>query len=166
MKTYPVFVIMLLCGAVVFTTGCTGQTTPPGSTSVPGTTTSVLVTTTLLTPDTAPATTAQTPTPKMQDKITDGFWCRDTTMNIGKAPTNVKECYQFFDDGTFRWGYSPGWLMGKSPSCPAPDAKCGYTLNPDGRYEVQGGYFYTLSGDTLIDPHDPPYFTRSSTGIP
>jgi hypothetical protein len=87
-------------------------------------------------------------------------------MNIGKAPTNVRECYQFFSDGTFNWGYSPGRIMGKSPSCWSPNVKCEYSLNAKGQYEVQGGYIYTLSGDILIDPHDPPYFARSSTGIP
>jgi hypothetical protein len=111
-------------------------------------------------------TPAPTPIPTIQRKITDGFWCRDTTINIGKAPTNVRECYQFLSDGTFKWGYSPGYPMGKSPSCWSPNVKCEYSLNANGKYEVQGGYFYTLSGDTLIDPHNPPYFKWSSTGIP
>lgn len=104
--------------------------------------------------------------PIIQHKITDGYWCRDTTKNIGKDPTNVKECYQFFSDGTFKWGYAPGYPMGKSQSCWAPNVKCEYSLNPKGQYEVSGGYFYTLSGDSLVDPFDPPYFRWSSTGIP
>jgi hypothetical protein len=88
-------------------------------------------------------------------------------MNIGKAPTDVKECYQFFPDGTYKWGYSPGWPMGKSLSCSgSADAKCVYSLNPNGKIEVQGGYSYTVSGDALIDPHDPPYFIRTASGIP
>jgi hypothetical protein len=88
-------------------------------------------------------------------------------MNIGKAPTAVTECYQFFPDMTYKWGYSPGRPMGKSLSCSGdPSAKCVYAFNAKGQYEVEGGYAYTLSGDTLIDPHNPPYFTRSSTGIP
>jgi hypothetical protein len=108
-----------------------------------------------------------TPVPVVSRTITDGFWCRDTTINIGKAPTEVRECYQFFMDGTYKWGYTPGWPMGKSLSCSgSPDAKCGYSLNPNGKIEVQGGYSYTVSGDALIDPHDPPYFIRSATGIP
>lgn len=170
MKIYPGYVIVLLCVAVVLTTGCTSQTTPTGSTSVSKTSTPVPVTTALLTTATVQPTTMQThaptPPPIIQDKITDGFWCRDTTMNIGKAPTNVRECYQFLTDGTFRWGYSPGYPMGRSPSCWSPDVQCTYFLNSKGQYEVSGGYSYTLTGDTLIDPHDPPYFTRSLTGIP
>ena len=110
---------------------------------------------------------SDTPLPATQHKISDGFWCRETTINIGKAPTNVKECYQFFADGTYKWGYSPGRAMGKSQSCSGdPNAKCEYSSNSKGQYEVQGGYSYTLSGDTLIDPHDPPYFIWSSKGIP
>ena len=113
-------------------------------------------------------TPTPTPIPLVQKPtITDGFWCRDTTMNIGKAPTAVTECYQFFPDMTYKWGYSPGRPMGKSLSCSGdPSAKCVYAFNAKGQYEVEGGYAYTLSGDTLIDPHNPPYFTRSSTGIP
>lgn len=170
MKTYTGLTIVLLCVAFVFAAGCSGQTAPPVSTPVPATTMPVPVATTLLHPATVPATTMQTPVPSpipiIKDKITDGFWCRDTTMNLGKAPTDVRECYQFFPDGTFKYGYSPGRLMGKSPSCSSPNIKCEYSLNAKGQYEVQGGYFYTLSGDLLIDPHDPPYFIRSSTGIP
>lgn len=170
MKTYSGLVVVLLCVAFFFTIGCTSQTAPTGSAPVPATTTPVTVATTLLPSTTVPATTMQTPTPTpiptIRDKITDGFWCRDTTMNIGKAPTNVRECYQFLSDGTFKWGYSPGYLLGKSPSCWSPNVKCEYSLNAKGQYEVAGGYFFTLSGDTLIDPHNPPYFTRSSTGIP
>ena len=99
--------------------------------------------------------------------ITDGFWCRDTTMNIGKASTDVRECYQFFEDGTYRWGYQPGWPMGKSTSCPGdPNEPCRYFLNGRGQYEVEGGYAYTISGISLIDPHNPPYYTWSETGIP
>jgi hypothetical protein len=115
-------------------------------------------------PSTAPAP-ASVPAPAR--KITDGFWCRDTTINIGKAPTSVKECYQFFVDGTYKWGYTPGWPMGKSLSCSgSPDVQCEYSLRPDGKIEVQGGYSYTVSGDALIDPHDPPYFIWTATGIP
>lgn len=170
MKTYSGFVIVFLCVVFVFTTGCTSQTAPTTSTPVSKTTTPVPVTTTLLPPTTEPPTTMQTatptPIPTIRDKITDGFWCRDTTINIGKASTSVRECYQFFSDGTFKWGYTPGYPMGKSPSCWAPNVQCTYSLNAKGQYEVSGGYSYTLSGDTLIDPHNPPYFKRSSTGIP
>ena len=112
-------------------------------------------------------TPAPTPIPTIQHKITDGFWCRKTTINIGKAPTDINECYQFSSDGTFRWGYSPGWPMGKSPSCSGEaGAKCTYSLNSAGKYEVQGGYIFTLSGDSLIDVHNPPYYRWSATGIP
>jgi hypothetical protein len=107
-----------------------------------------------------------TPFTTYAPKITDGFWCRFTTKNIGKDPTDVTECYQFFTDGTFKWGYSPGYPMGKSPSCWSPDVKCVYSYNSNGKYEVQGGYSYTLSGINLIDPHDPPYFVWRATGIP
>jgi TM2 domain-containing membrane protein YozV len=112
-------------------------------------------------------TPVPTPIPQIQHRISDGFWCRATTINIGKAPTDVKECYQFLSDGTFKWGYSPGWPMGKSPSCSgAMNAKCIYSLNPAGKYEVQGGYIFSLSGDLLIDAHNPPYYRWSATGIP
>lgn len=99
--------------------------------------------------------------------ITDGFWCRDTTVNIGKAPTSVKECYQFFTDMTYTWGYAPGQPMGKSASCSGdPRAKCVYSFNAKDQVEVEGGYAFIVAGDTLIDPHNPPYYTRSSIGIP
>jgi len=107
------------------------------------------------------------PAPTIQRTITDGFWCRATTINIGKAPTDVKECYQFFSDGTFKWGYLPGWPMGKSPSCSGEmNAKCMYSLNSAGKYEVQGGYIFTKSGDYLIDAHNPPYYRWTASGIP
>jgi hypothetical protein len=169
MKTDSVLVIILICVTFVFTSGCTGQTAPAGSIPTSDISTRVTVTTTVL-PITAPPTTIQTPAPtplpEKHDKITDGFWCRDKTMNIGKASKNVRECYKFSPDGTFTWGYSPGRLMGKSPSCWAPDVNCTYSLTANGQYEISGGYFFTLSGDILVDPHDQPYFSRSSTGIP
>jgi hypothetical protein len=161
---------VLLCVGIVFTMGCINQTTPTGSPSVSETIWSVPVTTTLLSPTITQSITIQTPAPTpipiVRDKITDGFWCRDTTMNLGKAPTNVRECYQFFTDGTFKWGYSPGYPMGKLPSCWSPDVNCTYSLNAKGQYEISGGYSYTLSGDILVDPHNQPCFSRSSTGIP
>ena len=165
------FLLVVLLVAVLITAGCANKNQNTSGVP-PQTTTIVPVSTLLSTPPPATVITT-TPTPNstpalpLQRKITDGFWCRDTTMNIGKAPTEVKECYQFFDDGTFKWGYSPGELMGRSPSCSAEmDAKCTYVLGSNGKYEVQGGYFYTLSGDALIDPHDPPYFIYTATGIP
>jgi hypothetical protein len=160
-------VLTFLILGTLLMSGCTG---PKSTGTAPVTTPApqiVYVTVTATPPETtASATPVKTTITTIQDKITDGFWCRDTTMNIGKAPTNVRECYQFFTDGTFKWGYSPGRLMGKSPSCSSPNVKCEYSFNAKGQYEVQGGYFYTKSGDTLIDPHDPPYFQRSWTGIP
>jgi len=103
----------------------------------------------------------------MEHMITDGYWCRERWLNIGKAPTYVKECYRFFDDGTYLYGYNPGKLMGKSSSCSGdPAAKCAYSLTDTGLYELEGGYYYTKSGDLLIDPHDPPYFMWTDTGIP
>jgi TM2 domain-containing membrane protein YozV len=108
-----------------------------------------------------------TPIPTIRHAITEGFWCRKTSINIGKALTDVEECYQFFPDGTFKYGYSPGWPMGKSPSCSGEwGAKCTYSINPSGKYEVQGGYIFTLSGDQLIDPHNAPYYRWSPNGIP
>jgi hypothetical protein len=145
--------------------GCgTATKSPPAQTTA-----TILPTSPREPPTSIPTPTpAPTPIPTVQKPtITDGFWCRETTMNIGKAPTAVTECYQFFPDMTYKWGYSPGRPMGKSLSCSGdPSAKCVYAFNAKGQYEVEGGYAYTLSGDTLIDPHAPPYFTRSSTGIP
>lgn len=137
------------------------KTPVPTPTQTPKTTkTTIMVTT-------KTKTTVPTPVQTVQPGISEGFWCRETTMNIGKAPTEVTECFQFFDDGTYKWGYSPGKPMGKSPSCSAdPNEKCKYSLNAQGRYEVEGGYSYTLTGVNLIDPHDPPYFLWRETGIP
>ena len=112
-------------------------------------------------------TSAQIASPTIPHKITDGFWCRDTTRNIDKVRTDIKECYKFFPDMTYQWGFSPGWPMGISQSCSiAPNGRCSYSINPKGQYEVGGGYWFLLYGDTFIDPHDPPYYTWSSTGIP
>lgn len=126
---------------------------------------------TSITPAITIITTIRTPTPTpiptIKHKITDGFWCRQTSVNIDKALTAVVECYQFFSDGTYKWGYSPGWAMGKSPSCSGdPNVKCEYSINSKGQYEIQGGSTFTLSGDTLTNPHDNPPFILSSTGIP
>ena len=127
----------------------------------------VLVTSTPTSTPTVAITPAPTPVPTILHNFTNGFWCRYKTINIGKAPTDVTECYKFFSDGTYQWGYSPGRLMGKSLSCSGdPNAKCNYSINPKGQYELEGGYTFILSGDTLTDPHDPPYFRWSSTGIP
>jgi hypothetical protein len=112
-------------------------------------------------------TPTPTPIPTIQHKITDGFWCRDTTPVINNVITHVRECYQFFSDGTYKWGYYPGWAMGKSLSCSGdPNAKCEYSFNSKGQYEVEGGQAFILSGDTLNNPHDYPSFEWSPTGIP
>jgi hypothetical protein len=124
-----------------------------------------------------PVTTVITITPRMgtpapaapviRHTVTGGFWCRDNLMTVGTALTSVRECYQFFPDGTYKWGYSPGWPMGKSPGCPGdPAAECEYSVNAKGQYEVQGGYAFTLYGDTLTNPRDNPPFVWSSAGIP
>jgi hypothetical protein len=161
---YLLFILLLVTALV--TTGCVNNNQDTGITPAQ-TTPSDLSTPAITTAVTTIQTPAPTPVPLAERKITDGFWCRETTMNIGKAPTDVKECYQFFSDGTYKWGYSPGWTMGKSLSCSgAQDAKCEYSFNAKGHYEVQGGYSYMLSGDTLIDPHDPPYFQWTPAGIP
>ncbi len=164
--TMKYLLLILLLGAILVISGCsdksqdpvvTAALTTPSRASTPVVTTAV---TTILTPEPTPVASA----PR---KITDGFWCRDTTINIDKASTDIRECFQFFPDGTYKWGYSPGRAMGKSPSCPGdPALKCTYFLNAKGQYQVMGGYYYTLSGDELIDPHDPPYFLWSSSGIP
>jgi hypothetical protein len=161
---YLLFILILV--TALGTAGCV-ENTGNGGISPAGTTTVPLTPPAIITP----ATTFQLPeltlVPHAERRITDGFWCRDTTMNIRKAPTAVRECYQFFPDGTYKWGYNPGWPMGKSPSCSGdPAAKCQYLFNAKGQYEVEGGYSYTLSGTALIDPHDPPYLLWSSTGIP
>jgi hypothetical protein len=123
-----------------------------------------------ITPGITILTTMGTPAPAIpiiQHAITDGFWCRDNLMTVGTALTGVRECYRFFPDGTYTWGYSPGWPMGKSPGCPGdPKVKCSYSVSPKGQYEVQGGYALTLSGDTLTNPRDNPPFMWSSAGIP
>jgi hypothetical protein len=160
---YHLFLLVLM--TVLVTAGCIEETydtvTPVPKTTLP-----------LATPvKTLPVITIQTPVtatlPVAERSITEGFWCRDTTMNIGKAPTVVRECYQFFADGTYKWGYSPGQALGKSSSCSGdPRVQCAYSLNANGRYEVEGGYFYTRAGNALIDPHDPPYFIWTATGIP
>jgi|WetSurMetagenome_2_1015567.scaffolds.fasta_scaffold14423_6 hypothetical protein len=163
--------LLFLLVAVLITAGCGNKNqdtsvVPPQATTIV-TVSAITTTLPLTTVITTVQTSAPTPVPVLQRKITDGFWCRDTTMNIGKAPTDVRECYQFFSDGTYKWGYSPGWPMGKSPSCSgSADVKCVYTLNANSKYEVEGGYSYILSGDNLIDPHNPPYFIWSSAGIP
>jgi len=157
--------ILFLVTALV-TSGCIENTETDG-TSPARTITVPLTTPAIITPVTTFQLPELTPVPYAERTITDGFWCRDTTMNIRKAPTNVRECYRFFPDGTYTWGYTPGWPMGKSPSCSGdPGAKCQYTFNARGQYEVEGGYMYTLSGNALIDPHNPPYLLWSSAGIP
>jgi len=164
---YLLFIVLLV--AILVTAGCTEQKPIPAVTPTPK-----LVYVTVFVTPTAPVTTVTpvsmvtlVPATPAERKITDGYWCRDTTINIGTASTKVRECYQFFPDRTYKWGFSPGWPMGKSRSCSGdPGVKCTYFLNGRGQYEVQGGYMYTLTGDSLIDPHDPPYFTYSAWGIP
>ena len=164
------FLFFLL--AALVTAGCSDKdqgvsvVPPQETTTVPVKTTTEAPQTTK-TVITTTQVTAPTPVKIVEPNITEGFWCRDTTINIEKANTRVTECYQFFDDGTYKWGYSPGQLLGKSPSCSgAPNEKCKYSLNAQGKYEVEGGYSYKLDGVYLIDPHDPPYFVWTETGIP
>jgi hypothetical protein len=169
MKYLPATFLLVI---LLITSGCVSENKDSAATSVPTSQIPITslsatpLTTIISAPVTTVVTTIPTPTPVQPRKITDGFWCRKTTMNVGNAPTDIEECYQFFTDGTFKWGYSPGKPMGKSMSCLAPDVQCKYSLISGNKYEVQGGYFYTLSGDLLIDPHDLPYFAWSSTGIP
>jgi hypothetical protein len=169
MRKIAIFSLLLLLVIILVSSGCSAPSgqNPPAQTSPPMTPTITPIATPV--PTTIPTTIA-TPVPPpatpAERKITDGYWCRKTTINIGNAPTEITECYQFLPDGTFRWGYTPGQPMGKSLSCQAPNVQCEYTLNADGRYEVKGGYLYKLSGDQLVDPHDPPYFTYTATGIP
>jgi hypothetical protein len=163
--------LLFLLAAVLLTAGCGNTNKDTGAVPSPATSGIPVPTLPPTSPPAAVITTTAPPAPTqalpVQREITDGYWCRDTTMNIGKAPTNVKECYQFFEDGTYKWGYSPGKLMGRSPSCSAEyNAKCRYVLGSNGKYEVEGGYSYKLSGDELVDPHDPPYFIYTGTGIP
>ena len=161
--------LIVLMVAVLVTAGCTGGNQTPAVTPTPQT-----VPVTVLVTPTPPVTTVTpammvtlVPDTPAERKITDGYWCRDTTMNIGTASTEVTECYRFFPDGTYNWGYSPGWLMGKSRSCSGdPRVKCTYVFNAKGQYEVEGGYSFTLMGDSLVDAHDPPYFLWSAAGIP
>jgi hypothetical protein len=161
---YLLFTVLII--ALLVTAGCTGGNQKPAATPSPVPTTvraTSVVTTTIPTIITPPPTTV----PPRERQVTDGFWCRYTTVNIGKAPTDVTECLRFFPDMTYQWGYSPGSPMGKSPSCSgSPGAKCVYSVNAKGQFQLEGGYSYTLSGDALIDPHDPPYFLYSPTGIP
>lgn len=159
----------LLLVAVVMAAGCTIGEQKPVATPTP----QIVYVTVLVTPSPTPIPTIITPVPTptpipiSELRITDGFWCRDTTLNIGKDPTDVRECYRFFKDGTYIWGFSPGKLMGKSASCSGdPKAQCHYSLGPTGKYEIEGGYSFILSGYTIVDPHDPPHFTWSETGIP
>lgn len=157
-------VLIFFLAAVLVTAGCSDKSqdavvTAALTTPAPAPVATTAVTT-MRTPEPAPVTSAVR-------TITDGFWCRETTINIDKASTDIRECYQFFPDGTYKWGYAPGRAMGKSPSCPGdPALQCTYFVNAKGQYQVMGGYYYTLSGNELIDPHDPPYFLWSSTGIP
>lgn len=116
-------------------------------------------------------TTIRTPTPTsipiIQHKITDGFWCRNTTPVINNVITHVRECYQFLSDGTYKWGYYPGWAMGKSLSCSGdPNAKCEYSFNSKGQYEVEGGQAFILSEDRFYNIYDSTSFEWSPTGIP
>ena len=169
MRKRTVLSLLLLLALLLAGSGCSApsgqnqpaQPSPPVTTVIttPPTPVPTPVPTTISTPVPPPATPEER-------KITDGYWCRRTTINIGNANTDITECYQFLEDGTFRWGYSPGRPMGKSQSCEAPNIRCEYRLTTDRQYELQGGYFLTLSGDQLVDPHDPPYFTYTTKGIP
>lgn len=110
-------------------------------------------------------TPTTTPIPPIQHKITDGFWCRDTTPVIDKVITKVRECYQFFPDGTYKWG--SGGVMGKSLSCSGdPNAKCEYSLNSKGQYEVEGGKAFILSEDRIYNIYDSTAFEWTPTGVP
>ena len=169
MRKRSIVTLLLLLAILLMSSGCSapsGQNGPAQTSPLMTTTITTLPTPVPTTIPTTIPTPLPTPAAPAERKITDGYWCRDTTINIGNANTEITECYQFLPDGTFRWGYSPGRPMGKSQSCEAPNIRCEYSLNADGRYEVQGGFLYTLSGDQLIDPHDPPYFTYSVQGIP
>lgn len=162
------WILILLLAAALVLAGCAakddaGSSPAKTTTTVPATTTAPVATTTVIT--TTP-TQVPAPVPPAEPVLTEGYWCRETTVNIGKAPTAVTECYRFFDDGTYKWGYSPGQPMGKSPSCSAdPQEKCHYSRTAQGRIAVEGGYSYTLKGHSLVDAHDPPYFTWTDTGI-
>jgi hypothetical protein len=155
----------LIIGTLLIS-GCTNTGSPKAAATPTPQITYVTVRVTPTPTPTVTITPAPTPVPTILHNFTNGFWCRYKTLNIGKAPTDVRECYKFFSDGTFEYGYSPGKPMGKSQSCSGdPNAKCTYSINPAGQYELEGGYTFILSGDTLTDPHDPPYFRWSSTGI-
>ena len=128
-----ILVLATVIGVAMLATGNepvqnkTGPVQPAGTTPIPNEKTPGVVSTVTSQATTnlpVSATPAPIPVPVVSRNISDGFWCRDTTMNISKAPTDVKECYQFFPDGTYKWGYSHGWPMGKSLSCSgSADAK-------------------------------------------
>ncbi|MDD1683456.1 MAG: zinc ribbon domain-containing protein [Methanoregula sp.] len=169
-----VIFMVLIIGAVVgvlYVLGTAGSAlipAPSPAAAVPTTAQPVSAAGNYATPDLVRVvTSAPASAPTTDSKLTDGYWCRNSRINVGKAPADVIECYQFFPDGTYKWGYSPGWPMGKSPACPgSPDIKCTYSLNWKGQIEVAGGLYFTVSGDTLVNPRDPPYFTRTAAGIP
>jgi hypothetical protein len=163
------YLCIVVLAAVLITAGCIGGDTTPAVTPTP----KIVYVTVLVTPSPTTILTTKTPVPTPTPKpiteleITDGFWCRDKTLNIGKDPTDVRECYRFFPDGTYTCGYLPGKPMGKSASCSGdPKEKCHYYLNPTGRYQVEGGYAFILYANTIVDPHDPPHFIWSEKGIP
>jgi hypothetical protein len=115
-----------------------------------------------------PVTTIPTPTPSIQHQITDGYWCRDTTMNNNGVNTNVKDCFQFFPDGTLARGFYPVESMTKyCTNINNVISNClKWSINSQGQYIVPGNYVFTLNDNTLTSAGDYPPFTWSSQGIP
>lgn len=123
--------------------------------------------------------TIPTPTPPPQHKITDDYWCRNTLMSVNDVNKNVKDCYQFFSNGSYTHGdnaypefhYPMAQLYVNCHTVVNKDLTteqaCDldkWKVNSKGEYEIWMKTF-TLKGDTLtIAGEDPPY-TWSSTGI-
>jgi hypothetical protein len=115
-----------------------------------------------------------TPSPTTQHNITDGFWCRNSRARIQEVETEGRQCTQFFPDGTWAIGFSPGIPMHKTDNHKCleqmgqKNQDCGlkWSINSKGQYDI-GGEALTLSGDTLTSDSDViTVFNWSPSGIP
>jgi hypothetical protein len=162
----PILITLLLIGLIIIS-GCSGSknATDSASPTSPSKTNPPLV---------SPNPVSATHSPTAQHNITDGYWCRNSRARIQEVETEGRQCIQFFPDGTWATGFSPGIPMHKTDDhkCQEQagqkirDCDLKWSINSKGQFNT-GGEAFTLSGDTIRSDSDYiAIFDWSPSGIP
>jgi hypothetical protein len=116
-------------------------------------------------------TTIRTPTPSPTHKITDGYWCLNSEWDVSGQRKMVKDCYQFFSDGSYKIGdTSSGGTSMVRPrkNCHAVWSEaCGYwswSINSKGEVVLTGADT-DVNNLGIFNGYNLGFYSWSSTGL-